>query len=100
LDVISAEIPANANGVLYKLGANSGGLTCFVENGIPCYEYNLFIIQRTKICAQQKLPTGKVKIEVAGDSETTLRGSGNFLRGLSLLPVARVPTVLVGLPRC
>ena len=61
---IDAEIPANANGVLYKLGANSGGLTCFVEDGILCYEYNLFIIQRTKIRAQQKLPIGKVKIEV------------------------------------
>ncbi len=61
---IDAEIPANANGVLYKLGANSGGLTCFVEDGILCYEYNLFIIQRTKIRARQKLPTGKVKIEV------------------------------------
>jgi hypothetical protein len=61
---IDAEIPANASGVLYKLGANSGGLTCFVEDGILCYEYNLFIIQRTKIRAQEKLPTGKVKIEV------------------------------------
>jgi arylsulfatase A-like enzyme len=61
---IDAEIPANANGVLYKLGANSGGLTCFVEDGVLCYEYNLFIIQRTKIRAKQKLPVGKVKIEV------------------------------------
>ncbi len=61
---IDAEIPANASGVLYKLGGNSGGLTCFVEDGILCYEYNLFIIQRTKIRATQKLPVGKVKIEV------------------------------------
>jgi arylsulfatase len=61
---IDAEIPANANGVLYKLGANSGGLTCFVEDGVLCYEYNLFIIQRTKIRAKEKLPIGKVKIEV------------------------------------
>jgi hypothetical protein len=61
---IDATIPANANGVLYKLGANSGGLTCFVEDGILCYEYNLFIIQRTKIRASKKLPVGKVKIEV------------------------------------
>jgi arylsulfatase A-like enzyme len=61
---IDAEIPANANGVLYKLGSNSGGLTCFVEDGVLCYEYNLFIIQRTKIRAKQKLPIGKVKIEV------------------------------------
>ena len=61
---IDAVIPDNANGVLYKLGANSGGLTCFVEDGILCYEYNLFIIQRTKIRAAEKLPTGKVKIEI------------------------------------
>jgi hypothetical protein len=61
---IDATIPGNANGVLYKLGANSGGLTCFVEDGILCYEYNLFIIQRTKIRATKKLPVGKVKIEV------------------------------------
>ena len=64
LVTIEVDIPANANGVLYKLGANSGGLTLFVEDGILCYEYNLFIIMRTKIRATQKLPVGKVKIEV------------------------------------
>jgi arylsulfatase A-like enzyme len=61
---IHAVMPANASGVLYKLGANSGGLTCFVEDGILCYEYNLFIIERTKIRARQKLSIGRVKIEV------------------------------------
>jgi arylsulfatase len=61
---IDATIPDNANGVLYKLGANSGGLTCFVEAGALCYEYNLFIIQRTKIRATEKLPTGRAKIEI------------------------------------
>ena len=61
---IEADIPADANGVLYKLGSNSGGLTLFVEDGILCYEYNLFIIMRTKIRATQKLPVGKAKIEV------------------------------------
>ena len=30
-----------------------GGLTCFVEDGVLCYEYNLFVIQRTKIRARQ-----------------------------------------------
>ena len=64
LVTIDAVIPANANGVLYKLGANSGGLTCFIEDGILCYEYNLFIIQRTKIRAAKKLPTGKVRIQI------------------------------------
>jgi arylsulfatase len=64
LVTIETDIPADANGVLYKLGANSGGLTLFVENGILCYEYNLFLIMRTKIRATQKLPVGKAKIEV------------------------------------
>ena len=56
---IDADIPANANGVLYKLGANSGGLTCFVEDGVLCYEYNLFIIQRTKIRASRTSPSAR-----------------------------------------
>jgi len=64
LVTIDAEIPEKANGVLYALGAFSGGLTCYVEDGTLCYEYNLFEIQRTKIRAKEKLPTGKVKIEV------------------------------------
>jgi arylsulfatase len=61
---VEADIPANANGVLYALGAFSGGLTTYVLNGKLCYEYNLFEIQRTKFCSQQNIPTGKVKIEV------------------------------------
>ena len=61
---IDAVIPNGGNGVLHKLGGNSGGLTCFVEDRILCYEYNLFIIQRTKIRAAEQLPTGSVKIEI------------------------------------
>jgi arylsulfatase len=88
LVTIDADIPANANGVLYKLGANSGGLTCFVEDGILCYEYNLFIIQRTKIRAKEKLPLGKVKIEVdtayivpkpGGPLKVTMRVNGKVV---------------------
>jgi arylsulfatase len=61
---IDAEIPVNANGVLDALGAFSGGLSCYVKGGTLSYEYNLFEIERTSIRAQEKLPTGKVKIEV------------------------------------
>ena len=61
---IEADISSGAEGVLYKLGANSGGLTCFVEDGILCYEYNLFLIQRTKIRSKTKLPAGPVRIEI------------------------------------
>jgi arylsulfatase len=64
LVAITADIPAHANGVLYTLGAFSGGLSTYVKDGILCYEYNLFEIQRTSICAKDTLPTGNVKIEV------------------------------------
>jgi arylsulfatase len=58
------DVPANANGVLYALGAFSGGLSLYVKDGVLSYEYNLFEISRTQIKAKDKLPTGKVNIEV------------------------------------
>jgi arylsulfatase len=61
---VDAEVPANASGVLYSLGGFSGGLTLYVKDGTLSYEYNLFEIARTQIKAKDKLPTGKVKIEV------------------------------------
>jgi hypothetical protein len=76
--------------VLYKLGANSGGLTCFVQDGILCYEYNLFIVQRTKIRAAERLPTGKVKIEIesryaeprpGGPLNVTIKAAGKVIAG-------------------
>jgi hypothetical protein len=48
----------------YSLGGFSGGLALYVKDGVLSYEYNLFEIQRTHIKAKDKLPTGKVKIEV------------------------------------
>lgn len=64
LVTIDADIPANANGVLYALGGFSGGLTAYVKDGYLCYEYNLFQINRTNFCAAEKLPIGKVRIGV------------------------------------
>ncbi len=61
---VDADLPANANGVIYALGGFSGGLTCYVKDGILSYEYNLFEIARTHIKAKDKLPTGKVRIQV------------------------------------
>jgi len=65
-NVVSMEVdvPANANGVLYALGAFSGGLSCYVKDGVLSYEYNLFEIERTQIKAKDKLAAGKAKIEV------------------------------------
>jgi arylsulfatase A-like enzyme len=96
LVTIEADIPTNANGVLYKLGANSGGLTLFVEDGILCYEYNLFIIMRTKIRATQKLPVGRARIEVetvyvepkpGGPLKVTLKVNGKLF-ATGVVPVS------------
>ncbi len=61
---LEVDLPADAHGVLYALGSNSGGLTCFVDDGLLHYEYNLFIVQRTKVRATQRLPEGRATIEV------------------------------------
>jgi arylsulfatase len=61
---IEADLPANANGVLYALGWFSGELAAYVQDGTLSYEYNLFEIQRTQIKATEKLPAGKAKIEI------------------------------------
>ena len=56
---IDADIPENGSGVLYALGGAGGGLTCYLDEGILCYEYNLFIIMRTKIRSTRHVPNGK-----------------------------------------
>ncbi|TYL55977.1 arylsulfatase [Nocardioides sp. BGMRC 2183] len=54
----------HANGVLYKLGGAGGGLTCFVEDGVLTYEYNLFLVQRTVLRAGTPLGAGEHTIEI------------------------------------
>jgi hypothetical protein len=61
---IDADLPANANGVLYALGGVAGGLTCYLDDGYLCYEYNLFILSRTKARSAAKLPAGPTSIVV------------------------------------
>jgi arylsulfatase len=81
---MEVDVPENANGVLYALAGFSGGITCYVKDGFLCYEFNLFEIQRTKIKSREKLPLGKVKIEVesrlankiGGPMDVTLKVNG------------------------
>jgi arylsulfatase A-like enzyme len=98
LVTMEIDAPANANGVLYALCGFSGGLTCYVKDGILSYEFNLFEVQRTKVKASKKLPVGKSKIEVesrlvdkiGGPMDITLRingevvGKGNVPAAMSL----------------
>ncbi len=64
LVTIEAELTPGASGVLYALGAFSGGVALWVDQGKLTYEYNLFEIDRTRLEASGPLPTGKVKVEV------------------------------------
>jgi arylsulfatase len=61
---IDADVPAGASGVLYALGGAGGGLTCFLDDGFLCYEYNCFILMRTKIRTEQPLAPGRRRIGV------------------------------------
>jgi arylsulfatase len=68
LVTIEAELKPDSSGVLYALGAFSGGIALWVDQGKLHYEYNLFEIERTRLESASALPTGKAKIEV----ETTI----------------------------
>ena len=72
---LEVDVPEKANGVLYALGGFSAGLTCYVKDGVLCYEYNLFELQRTQIKAKDKLPAGKVKVEIESKLAAARPGS-------------------------
>ena len=74
LVTMELDVPEQANGVLYALAGFSGGVTCYVKDGFLCYEFNLFEVERTKLKSKDKLPTGKVKLEV--DSKLTAKIGG------------------------
>lgn len=85
LVTMEVDVPDNANGVLYSLGGFSGGLTCYLKDGFLNYEFNLFMIDRTRIRSKEKLPIGKVKLEVetrlpggkiGGPLDVTIRANG------------------------
>lgn len=61
---LDLELPERASGVLYKLGAGSGGLTLFMDQGVLTYEYNLFLIERTKLRSEQPLPAGRHQLVI------------------------------------
>jgi hypothetical protein len=77
--------------VLYALGGVAGGVTCYLDDGYLCYEYNLFILTRTKIRSAAKLVAGPTTITVetrhaeqrpAGPLDITLRvGSETLAQG-------------------
>jgi arylsulfatase len=75
LVTIEVDLAEKANGVLYALGAFSGGLSCYLQDGVVGYEYNLFEISRFNLKADQALPAGPARIEVESKTVSAKPGS-------------------------
>lgn len=75
LVTVDASIGEGTQGVLYSMGAFSGGLSLYVKDGRLCYEYNCFEVERTVLRSANPLPRGDVKIEV---QTTVTRGQRGF----------------------
>lgn len=83
LVTVEANLAPDSSGVLYALGAFSGGVAVWVDQGKLHYEYNLFEIERTRVVSTAPLPVGKVKVEVEtriatprGAADVTVRVGG------------------------
>jgi arylsulfatase len=72
---IELELGEKASGVLYALGGASGGLTCYMDDGFLCYEYNLMVIERYNVKTKQRIAAGRHTIVV----DTTLPKPGAAL---------------------
>jgi len=61
---IDVDIKENTNGVIFAVGGISAGFTVYMLDGVLHAEYNAMTLNRYKISSVEKIPTGKVKIEV------------------------------------
>jgi arylsulfatase len=77
---IEAELGENASGVLYALGGSSGGLSCYLDNGQLCFEYNLMIVYRFLAKSLEKLPAGKHTIVVDTQLKVERPGAPALIR--------------------
>jgi arylsulfatase A-like enzyme len=64
LATIEAQVPKNAEGVLFCVGGISAGYTIFMDKGYLHAEYNALTLNRYRIRSDAPIPTGKVTIEV------------------------------------
>jgi arylsulfatase len=58
---IEAEVPENANGVIFAMGGYAGGVSLYALDGELYYEYSALLLKRDKIEVGE-LPAGKVTI--------------------------------------
>jgi arylsulfatase len=83
LITVDLDLKPDSAGVIYALGAFSGGVSLWIDQGKLTYEYNLFEIERTRLQTTSALPTGKTKIEVEtriasprGEAQVVIRING------------------------
>ncbi|MDG3583932.1 arylsulfatase [Galbibacter pacificus] len=94
---MEVDVPENANGVLYALAGMGGGVTCFFKDNQLHYEFNLFMVRRTKIQSKTIKPgQKKISIEsklidkIGGPIDVVIRvdgkevASGRVPNGMSL----------------
>jgi arylsulfatase len=85
---VDADVPANANGVLYSMGDVGAGVSLYVMNGMLTFEYNSFALTRTKLRAP--LAAGHNLIEVRFDKSSSKRGGpANVVLAVNGKEVAR-----------
>ncbi len=90
---IEAEFDANANGVLYALGGSGGGLSCYMDDGYLCFEYNLMIIYRALAKSAEKVPAGKHTIVIDTRLKAEVPGSAaDIILSIDGNEVARTTT--------
>jgi len=62
--MVDMEVKDNASGVLFAMGGDGGGVTCFMESGKLVFEYNMLIIERYLAESNQKIPAGRHTVEL------------------------------------
>jgi arylsulfatase len=72
---VDAEFPEKANGVLFKYGNISGGITLFMKDGYLIYEYNGFGFDRTIIRSPQPVAAGRTTVSVELDMKSRMRAA-------------------------
>lgn len=79
LATVDADLPAEANGVLYCVGGISAGFTVFMKNGYLQAEYNAMTLNRYKVRSEAPLQHGRTAIEVEVKFDQKARESGGSI---------------------
>jgi arylsulfatase len=90
---IDTELGESASGVLYALGGSGGGLSCYMDDGYLCFEYNLMIVYRHVARSSERLAPGRHTIVV--DTQLTPNKPGspaNIVLSVDGKEVARTAT--------